>query len=70
MPFYQVILREGVSGGVEVSSEGVIVNATYPVLYKAIGLRFIRFSAWVKRRHGDIYPVKERPFESELKLSS
>jgi hypothetical protein len=69
MAFYQVLLREGLSGGIEVSSEGRIVSATYPVLYKAIGLRFIRFSAWVKRKGGEIYPVKERPFESELRSS-
>jgi hypothetical protein len=64
MSFYQVFLRDGITGGVEVSDEGRIISATYPVLYKAIGLRFARFNAWVKGRGGEIHQVKGRVEES------
>jgi hypothetical protein len=60
MSFYQVFLRDGITGGVEVSDEGKIISATYPVLHKAIGLRFARFNAWVKDKGGEVHAVKDR----------
>ena len=59
MAFYQVFLRD-ITGGVEVSAEGRIITAA-PVLEKAIGLPFVKFTAWVKGKGGEIYAVKERP---------
>ena len=59
MAFYQVFLRN-ITAGVEVSPEGVIVSAA-PVFRKSIGLRFAKFTAWVKGKGGEIFPVKEWP---------
>jgi hypothetical protein len=64
MRFYQVTLPEGVYGEVEVSADGVITRAdAVPVLRKTIGLRFTRFSLWVKDRGGEIIPVRKSLLE-------
>jgi hypothetical protein len=60
MSFYRVFLRGGIIATVEVSLTGMIVGAD-PMLRNSIGLRFARFSAWVKRKGGEIYLVTERP---------
>jgi len=64
MAFYQVFLPGGVAAGVEVATSGIIVHAA-PILKKSVGLRFERFSSWVKGKGGEIFPVKEFPAEVE-----
>jgi len=57
---YQVILREGIVGEVEVSRDGIITSADQiPVLRKTVGLRFAKFHAWVKAKGGEVRRLKE-----------
>jgi hypothetical protein len=69
MAYYHVFLHSGIRGQVEVSPAGIIIDANAGVFQKAIGLRFARFSLWVKSKEGEIFPAKEPPIEPKEKLS-
>jgi hypothetical protein len=60
MCFYQVYLRGGITGGVEVA-EGRIIDGSAPVMDKSVGLRFAVFRDWVKEKGGELVAVKNRP---------
>lgn len=57
MPYFRVYLPN-LTASVEVSLEGTITDSS---LKNAVGLRFSRFTKWVKTKGGEVYPVKDKP---------
>lgn len=55
MKLYRVLFK-GVTAGIEVSRDGLIVHAA-PIFKKSAGLRFTKFREWVVRKGGEVHQV-------------